>query len=140
MGARAKGLFSTTKIQEDYRVNSPDRANKIATLSATIDLRPRLKTYVDTIPNREQLEQVKHDRQHDGVIVLFDPLEGNYTDPKAIIERRPFLELCNGRLPDEWDMRKKAKIHSCDGLLIIFKRLNDEEKEKVSQIASMNAE
>ena len=140
MGARAKGLFSTTKIQENYRTNSPDRESKIATLSAIIDLRPRLKVYIDTIPTRGQLEQVKQDKQHDGVIVLFDPLEGNDTEPKSIIERRPFLELCNGRLPDELDMRKKAKIHSRDGLLIIFKRLNDEEKERIYNTSDMTVE
>ena len=130
MGARPKKLFSTEKIVAEYR-NSIDKDGKIAELSAIINLRPRLKIFIDTLPTDTQLHELKSAGEYQGAIIVFDPMDGNCTEPQEVIAQRPLMDFCNGNIPRFSSMKKSAERHSCDGLLIIFKRLNDEEKERI---------
>lgn len=140
MGVRPRTLFDMTKVRKEYRANLPDIECRIAKMTAIINLRPRIKTYIDTLPTREEIEQVKQSREYDAVMVLFDPLSGNCTTPKEIVMHHPLLDFYNGTIPSAQVLKEKTRNPTCDGLLISFRRLNAEEKEKVSQISGMNFE
>lgn len=47
-----------------------------------------------------------------------------------IVEQRPFLDVCIGSIPPRSAIKAASRYPLCDGILIIFNPLRDEEQNK----------
>lgn len=126
MGARPRTLLTLTSYKEKIRSEAPtadvDKLLRIATV------RPKLKVYVDQYLSVEELERLRSTKAYDGALLIFDPLDGSL-NPEDVIKRRPLLHFYNGRLPSFKTLDNATRTSTCDGLLIVFKQLRNEEKE-----------
>ena len=122
MGARPRKLFVLDK--EPNRQNASDE--QIAKLEYIIKKCPVMKVYVDKIPSQDELDMDKRSKQYQGALIIFDPIEQSLP-LMQIIQKRPLLEVYNGRKPTERNMKNLADRNTCDGVLVTFKRLDLDE-------------
>lgn len=122
MGARPRKLFVLDK--EPNRQNASDE--QIAKLEYIIKKCPVMKVYVDKIPSQDELDMDKRSKQYHGALIIFDPIEQSLP-LMQIIQKRPLLEVYNGRRPTERNMKNLADRNTCDGVLVTFKRLDFDE-------------
>lgn len=122
MGARPRKLFVLDK--EPNRKNASSK--EVAKLEYIIKKCPAMKVYVDKIPSQDELDMDKHSKQYQGALIIFDPIEQSLP-LMQIIQKRPLLEVYNGRRPTERNMKNLADRNTCDGVLITFKRLDLDE-------------
>ena len=122
MGARPRKLFVLDK--EPNRQNASDE--QIAKLEYIIKKCPVMKVYVDKIPSQDELDMDKRSKQYQGALIIFDPIEQSLPLTQ-IIQKRPLLEVYNGRRPTERNMKNLADRNTCDGVLVTFKRLDLDE-------------
>lgn len=85
-----------------------------------------MKLYVDKIPSQDELDMDKRSKQYHGALIIFDPIEQSLP-LMQIIQKRPLLEVYNGRRPTERNMKNLADRNTCDGVLVTFKRLDLDE-------------
>ena len=122
MGARPRQLFVLDK--EPNRQNAS--GEQIAKLEYIIKKCPAMKVYVDKIPSQDELDMDKRSKQYHGALIIFDPIEQSLP-LMQIIQKRPLLEVYNGRRPTERNMKNLADRNTCDGVLVTFKRLDFDE-------------
>lgn len=122
MGARPRKLFVLDK--EPNRQNASDE--QIAKLEYIIKKCPVMKVYVDKIPSQDELDMDKRSKQYQGALIIFDPIDQSLP-LMQIIQKRPLLEVYNGRKPTERNMKNLADRNTCDGVLVTFKRLDLDE-------------
>ena len=122
MGARPRKLFVLDK--EPNRQNPS--AAQVAKLEYIIKKCPAMKVYVDKIPSQDELDMDKRSKQYHGALIIFDPIEQSLP-LMQIIQKRPLLEVYNGRRPTERNMKNLADRNTCDGVLVTFKRLDLDE-------------
>ena len=122
MGARPRKLFVLDK--EPNRQNAPSK--DVAKLEYIIKKCPAMKLYVDKIPSQDELDMDKRSKQYHGALIIFDPIEQSLP-LMQIIQKRPLLEVYNGRRPTERNMKNLADRNTCDGVLVTFKRLDLDE-------------
>lgn len=122
MGARPRKLFVLDK--EPNRQNASSK--EVAKLEYIIKKYPAMKLYVDKIPSQDELDMDKRSKQYHGALIIFDPIEQSLP-LMQIIQKRPLLEVYNGRRPTERNMKNLADRNTCDGVLITFKRLDLDE-------------
>ena len=122
MGARPRKLFVLDK--EPNRQNASSK--EVAKLEYIIKKYPAMKLYVDKIPSQDELDMDKRSKQYHGALIIFDPIEQSLP-LMQIIQKRPLLEVYNGRRPTERNMKNLADRNTCDGVLVTFKRLDLDE-------------
>ena len=122
MGARPRKLFVLDK--EPNRQNASSK--EVAKLEYIIKKCPVMKVYVDKIPSQDELDMDKRSKQYHGALIIFDPIEQSLP-LMQIIQKRPLLEVYNGRRPTERNMKNLADRNTCDGVLVTFKRLDLDE-------------
>ena len=122
MGARPRKLFVLDK--EPNRQNAS--GEQVVKLEYIIKKCPAMKVYVDKIPSQDELDMDKRSKQYHGALIIFDPIEQSLP-LMQIIQKRPLLEVYNGRRPTERNMKNLADRNTCDGVLVTFKRLDLDE-------------
>lgn len=133
MGARQNALFRMSAVQEQRRDEVPDNSRR--RLKNIVALRPSLKLCIDTLPTSADLHTLKREGEVKGALIILDPIDAE--NPEEIVERRPFLDFYNGRIPSDNALLKLSKRGGCDGAFIIFKRLSEDEEAFANEQAEV---
>lgn len=127
-----KTYMEREKDNRESVLSSYDLDAMVKELCAIIDYRPDLKIYNGILPtDDEELHRLKKSKTCQGVLILFDHIDGDITDLKEIVRLHPMLKFNNGYIPTVFHMDKLLlRVHE-DGYLILFKPLNEREKADI---------
>lgn len=98
------------------------------------DVRPNIKIYNGTIPQKGELQKLKKENCYQGALILFKSVDSDITDLKEIVSSRPALKFEDGYIPDDSEIKCLSENPEADGCLVIFEPLNEQEHSYVFTI------